>query len=166
MVASRYVLRVGAQIVGEAEPVLPIYIDAKGALGIHPEAIVISPNGKELGVVSHGTGASGMNRFDLRVISVKSLVSQTYNDSGFAHHKKGEYARAAELFHKAIAAEPNNKVARYNYACALAKLKHPGTQVALLAAITVGGDKVKSRASKDPDFVDVKNEPWFDLLVK
>jgi hypothetical protein len=160
------VLRAGAQIIGEPEPVLPVYLEAKNVLGMHAEALALSPDGKYLGVISHGSGGEGNNQFDLRVIALPSLVGQVFNDTALAHHKKGEYQRSAELFHKAIAADPANTLAPYNYACALAKLKHPGTEAALKAAIALGGDKVKAKAAKDSDFADVKNEAWFAPLLK
>jgi hypothetical protein len=36
----------------------------------------------------------------------------------------------------------------------------------LKAAIAAGGDKVKTKAAKDSDFADVKNEAWFAPLLK
>jgi len=160
------VLRAGAQVIGEPEPVLPVYLEAKDVIGMHAEALAISPDGKYLGVISHGAGGEGNNQFGLRVIAVTTLVGQVYNDTALVHHKKGEYQRAAELFHKAVAADPANSLAPYNYACALAKLKHPSTEAALKAAIAAGGDKVKAKAAKDSDFADVKNEAWFAPLIK
>ena len=160
------VLRAGAQIIGEAEPILPVYLEAKSVLGMHAEALSISPDGKYLGVVSHGSGGEGNDQFDLRVIAIPSLVGQVYNDTGLAHHKKGDYQRAAELFHEAVAADPSNTLAPYNYACALARLKHPDTEAALKAAIDAGGAKVKAKAAKDSDFANVKTEAWFSALTK
>jgi len=159
------ILRAGAVIKGE-KPILPVYVESKGVLGIHPEAIAISPDGKFLGVVTHGAGGEGNDRFDLKILSVASLAGQVYNDTALSHHKKGDYQRAAELFHKATAADPDNTLAPYNYACALAKLKHPGTEAALKAAIAVGGAKVKAKAAKDSDFADVKDAAWFAPLLK
>jgi len=158
------ILRAGAVIKGE-KPILPVYVETKGVLGIHPEAIAISPDGKFLGVVTHGAGGEGNDRFDLKILSVASLAGQVYNDTALSHHKKGDYQRAAELFHKATAADPDNTLAPYNYACALAKLKHPGTEAALKAAIAVGGAKVKAKAAKDSDFADVKDAAWFAPLL-
>jgi hypothetical protein len=160
------VLRAGAQVIGEAEPVLPIYLEAKDVIGMHAEALAISPDGKYLGVISHGSGGEGNNQFDLRVLAIATLVGQVYNDTALVHHKKGEYQRAAELFHKAVAADPANSLAPYNYACALAKLNHPSTEAALKAAIAAGGDKVKAKAAKDADFADVKGQAWFSSLLK
>jgi len=160
------VLRAGAQIIGEPEPVWPVYLAAKDVISMHAETVAISPDGQFLGVISHGAGGEGNNQFELRVIAVPSLVGQTYNDTALVHHKRGDYVRAAALFHKAVAADPANRLAPYNYACALAKLKRPETEGALKAAIAVGGSQVKAKAAKDSDFADVKNELWFAALSK
>jgi hypothetical protein len=114
---------------------------------MHPEAIAVSRNGKWLGVVAHSIGGVGDSQYDVRIIAVTTLVSQVYNDTGFAHHKKGDFALSAQLFHRALTVNPQNKLAFYNYACALAKQTAPGVEAALKAAIQVGGNSVKKRSA-------------------
>jgi hypothetical protein len=160
------ILRVGAQLNGETAPILPVYVASIGATSMHPELIAISPNGTYLGVVSHGTAGAGTGFFELRVLAISSLVGQVYNDTGFSHHQASEYSRAAKLFHEAAVADPKSTLASYNYACALARLEHPGTEDALKAAIAVGGDKVRVKAAHDADFAQVKTAPWFAALVR
>jgi len=126
----------------------------------------LSPDGKWLGVIAHSSGGAGANKFDLRILAVPTFVGQIYNDAGFSHHKKGQFDRSAQLFHQALTANPENKIAYYNYACALAKQQSPGTEAALKAAIDVGGPAVKKRAVKDSDFASVVTADWFVALTK
>jgi len=162
---STCVFRAGAVVKGE-EADFPFYAESKDVLGVHAEAYALSPDSKWLGVIAHSAGGSGSNKFELRILSVTAFAAQIYNDAGFAHHKKGEFERSALLFHKAATADPTHKLAAYNYACALGRLKHPGTEAALKAASAVGGDKVKPRAAKDSDFASVNAEDWFIALTK
>ncbi len=162
---SSCIFRAGANIKSESA-IYPFYAEQKDVLGVHAEAYAPSPDGKWLGVIAHGAGGSGSNKFELRIMALSTFVAQIYNDAGFAHHKKGEFERSALLFHKASAVEPTHKMATYNYACALGRLKQPGTEAALKADIAVGGDAVKSRAAKDSDFAGVKGESWSVALSK
>ncbi len=159
-------LRSGAKVNGAASASYPAYVETKGALGMHAESLSISPNGKWIGLVTHSSSGEGTDKFELRALAVTSVVAQTFNDAGFAHHKKGEYSESAALFHKAAAVEPQSKLATYNYACALGRLKHAGTEAALKTAIEVGGDAVKKRAAKDADLAAVATEPWFLTLTQ
>jgi len=162
---STCVLRAGASIKGE-EAIYPIFVEAKNMLGMHAEAIALSPDAKWLSVIAHSAGGEGGNRFDLRIVAVTTFVGQIYNDTGFAHHKKGQFERSAQLFHQALTVDPQNKLAFYNYACALGKQQAPGTEAALKAAIDVGGAAVKKRAAKDTDFAPVATADWFVALTR
>jgi len=162
---STCVFRAGAAIGGEAA-IYPFYAESKDVLGVHAEAFALSPDGKWLGVIAHAAGGAGSNKFELRSMALTAFVAQIYNDSGMLHHKQSEFERSALLFHKATIVDPTHKLAAYNYACALGRLKHPGTEAALKAAIAVGGDAVKPRATKDSDFALVKTEDWFMALTK
>jgi tetratricopeptide (TPR) repeat protein len=162
---SSCVLRAGATIKDD-EAVYPVFVEAKGMLGIHAEVMALSPDAKWLGVIAHSAGGEGSNRFDLRIVAVTTFVGQIYNDAGFAHHKKGQFERSAQLFRQALTADPQNKLAFYNYACALGKQQAPGTEAALKAAIDVGGVAVKKRAAKDTDFALVATADWFVALTR
>ena len=162
---STCVLRAGATIKGE-EASYPVFVEAKNMLGMHAEAIALSPDAKWLGVIAHSAGGEGGNRFDLRIVAVTTFVGQIYNDAGFVHHKKGQFERSAQLFRLALTADPQNKLAFYNYACALGKQQAPGTEAALKAAIDVGGVTVKKRAAKDTDFAPVATADWFVALTR
>lgn len=162
---SSCVFRAGATIKGE-DAIYPIFVEVKDMLSMHAESIALSPDGKWLGVISHSSGGAGANKFDLRIVAVPTFVSQIYNDAGLLHHKKGQFERSAQLFHQALTANPENKLAFYNYACALGEQQSPGTEAALKAAIDVGGPAVKKRAVKDSDFAAVATANWFVALTK
>jgi hypothetical protein len=159
------VLRVGGQVKGEEKPVWPIVVRAKGMFEIHPEAIALSPDGKYVGVVSHAFAGEFSDTFAVRIVPVASFVGRVFNDTGFAQHKKGSYARSAELFGKAAAADPESKLAPYNRACALAKLNDPLAKDALAQAIALDPG-VKQKAAKDTDFDGVRAQPWFIELTR
>jgi tetratricopeptide (TPR) repeat protein len=53
---------------------------------------------------------------------VLALLAADPNADGFALYKKGEYAKAHDLFKKAVAADPKNPWARINHARTLAVL--------------------------------------------
>jgi hypothetical protein len=93
------------------------------------------------------------------------IAASIYNDTGFRAHQKGDFARSASLFAKAVAADPSHKLAQYNHACALAQLGDPKAKDALAAAIAKDAS-VKTRARTDKDFAKVRSEAWFVDLVR
>lgn len=129
------------------------------------DGVTISPNGNQLGVVAHGAGGEGNNKFELRVVAVRNFIGQIYSDIGMSQHKKKDYKASAQYFERATLADPGLSIARYNYACALAQQKHPDTEQALKAAIDAAGPSVKLRAVKDADFAGVAAEAWFVALT-
>ena len=162
---SKCIFRLGGKD-KEGEFYYPMYIEIKDVLGIHPDAVALSPDEKFLGVIAHGSGGEGVDKFELRVVTTRNFVAQIYNDLGMSHHKKKDFEKSAHYFHNAMQADPSLKLAHYNYACALALLKHPDTEKALKSAIDVGGPTVKARAAKDSDFAAVASETWFKALTQ
>jgi hypothetical protein len=177
VVAPAFV-KVGGSMDGEP-PVYPVtlvpepYRDDKGRVThgsmVHfavMNGMSLSPDGAEIGMVAHFFACEWCDDWAIRRMPVAALASVIYNDLGYRHHQRGEWERAAELFAKAAAADPNAKLPPYNLACALARRKDPGAEKALRVAILRGGDDVKARATKDPDFVEVREEVWFRALVR
>jgi hypothetical protein len=164
--ADRAKLKAGAKVRGEPKLVSPIEIaGGEYFYTIHPEAISISPDGKYLGVISHAFAGEFSDTFEIRIVPVAEVAGQAYNNTGLELHKKGEHAKAAALFYKAAYANPESKVAMYNLACALARLKDPATEKALSLAIAKGGDETKKKALKDADFDLVRGEAWFTTVL-
>lgn len=108
------VLRVGARVKGAAKPVLPIVIRPKGELLVHLEAIALSPDARHLAVLSHAFAGEFTDAFEIRIAEVAELAGRAYSETGFAERRKGSYARSAELFRKAAAADPKNRPAPHN----------------------------------------------------
>lgn len=162
------VLKVGGRVKGEAAS-YPIQLSQKDGSGyhdrIHVETIAISRDGKTLGVVAHAFAGEFSDAFPMALMSTAELAGHAFNDAGYARHKKGEYARAAELFAKATLANPDAKLPRYNLACAYARLGDPRAKEALTRAIEQSPD-AKKKAMTDPDFESVRSEPWFKELVR
>ena len=129
--------------------------------------MALSPDGKELGVVAHFHACEYCESFEVKRIPLTLLAASVYNDTGFRAHQKGDFARSAALFEKAVAADASHKIAQYNYACALAQLGADATKTrAALAAAIAKDPTAKSRARTDKDFAKVKSEPWFADLVR
>jgi hypothetical protein len=176
-VVSPAFVKVGGSIEGES-PVYPValvpepYRDGNGRV-THGSMVYfavmngmsLSPDGAEIGMVAHFFACEWCDDWAVRRMPVGALASVIYNDLGYRHHQHGEWARAAELFAKAAAADPTPKLPPYNLACALARRKDPGAEKALRVAIARGGEEVKARAEKDPDFAEVREEAWFRALV-
>lgn len=161
------VLQVGGAVDGEA-PVFPVRLTPTDKLAYHTTIandLALSSDGKELGIVAHFFCMEWCDDFRVARMTTASFASLVYNDTGFRHHKKGEYARAAELFLKAAAADPSAKLPAYNLACAWARISDPRVSDALAVAIA-RDPAAKERARKDEDFASVRDAAWFQAAVR
>jgi hypothetical protein len=162
------VVEVGARVPGEP-PSLPIKLvmSKQGCFAEeHPELIAVSPDGKHIGAIAHGFAGEWFEDYPMGIAGVAAVAEGAFNNAGLVHHRKGEYARGAQLFQKAARADPTSKAAAYNLACALARLGDAGAEAALARAIALGGEETRQKARKDPDFAAVSAKPWFTALVK
>lgn len=121
----------------------------------------VSPSGEEVVFLIYAAASSHVSFVRPNRMRAVSLAALVFNDTGMVHHKKKEWARSAELFTRAVYADPSKELFAYNLACALAEQKDPRAEAALRHAIAVGGPAVKQRALADADFAGVKNEAWF-----
>jgi hypothetical protein len=162
------VLRVGGRLTGEA-PVFHVSLSDASAGGyrdrIHPETISLSPDGEYLGVIAHAFAGEYSDSFPMVVVPVGELAAHVYNDTGLVHHKRGDFAGAAELFRRATFANPGFALATYNLACADARLGSAETEAALTLAIARGGEDARKRAATDTDLDGVRGAPWFQQLM-
>lgn len=166
-------VKLGAQIPGES-PVWVFFPKRPPECTKTPEmcmeaqvnGISLSPKSDELAVFvytrlpSHGSIIRGER------IDVADFSSRVFNDTGLAHHRKKEWAKAIELFTRAVYADPRRELPAYNLACALARAGDPRAEEALRYAITLGGDTVRARAAKERDFEGVRSTPWYGALTK
>ncbi len=163
------VVKVGGAVDGE-QPVYPVVLQPKaiGAGVTHHTSwtndLSISPDGTELGVVGGFFCAEWCDDFVVYRNGTAAFASLVYNDTGFRHHQKGEYARAADLFLAATFADPKAKLPPYNLACAWARLGDERAKDALAVAIE-RDPTAKARAAKDADFERVKSSPWFVAMI-
>jgi tetratricopeptide (TPR) repeat protein len=164
-------VEVGARVPGESAtyPIKLAMPEPKDGLcygSVHPEVVAVSPDGKYIGAIAHGFAAEWTNDYPMAIATVASVAESAFDDAGLAHHQKGDYAKAAELFEKAARADPTSKDAAFNLACALARLGDARVEAALADAIKRGGADAKKKAQKDADFDGVRTKPWFTALTK
>ena len=164
------VVRVGGSVSGEPA-VYPVTLASASANKLAPphfaamNGMAVSPDGKDLGMVATFFACEYCDSFAVKRLPLASLASSIYNDTGFRHHQKGDFAKSSALFEKAATADPTAKLPAYNLACALAQLGDARTERALAAAIQKD-PSAKARAKTDKDFAKVKDEPWFAALVR
>jgi hypothetical protein len=159
-------LRVGARVRAAKQAAWPIRISARNAdYTIHPEAIALSPDARELAVLSHEFGGEYSDHFELRFVETRALASQAYNVGGLELHRAGAYAKAAELFRDAAALDPNSALPLYNLACALTRLGDPQARPTLERAIARGGEAIRQKALHDPDF-DAVRTGWLAEVLR
>jgi hypothetical protein len=165
---SPAVVKLGGAVGGEA-PVHPITLASPGTAGPPHFAVMngmtLSPDGSELGMVAHFFCGEYCDTFANKRITLRTLAALVYNDTGHRFHQKGDFSRAADLFQKAVAADPDAKLPAYNLACAWARLKDGRAKDALFHAIA-RDPNAKNRAKTDKDFDNVRGEAWFSELVR
>jgi len=162
-------LRVGGSLADEGA-VFPIVVKPSHSV-IDPatteaDLVALSPDGSELGVIARTMCGEWCNPKGMTRMPVTLFAARVYNDTAFVHHKRGDYAKAAELFAKASAANPDESLFPYNLACAYARLGDPRADAALARAIALGGEAIKKRATGDADFDTVRALPWFQASVR
>jgi hypothetical protein len=118
----------------------------------------VSADGKDLGLVAMASGSMWYEAAKSTRIGVSRFASQVYAGTAKAAVERSAFARAAELYGKAAAAEPAAWELSYEQAAAYARLHDARAEAALARAIQVGGAKARARAKADPVFA---QEPWF-----
>jgi hypothetical protein len=173
---SQPLVRIGGAVDGEP-PVYPLSYSAPhrimtpATLGEIPfgvtelNALVLSPDGTEVGIVVHAFCMEWCDDFQVVRMPAARLASLVYNDTGFRALEKGKLERAVDLFTRAAYVDPTRELPAYNLACAYARLKDARAEAALDLAIKRGGDAVRARAVKDQDFETVHTAPWFVKLT-
>lgn len=163
-------LKVGGRV-GSEEPVYSTTLSVKAP---HPSmtyggawnAILGSPKEGELAFIGHFFCMEWCNDIVVARLTHGELASLVYNDTGFRHHQKKDFAGSRDLFLKATWANPRAPLPPYNLACAYARLNDKDNAGrALRLAIAVDGERVKARAKKDADFATVAKDEWFKKLT-
>lgn len=156
-------VRLGGRV-GTEPPVYPVLVDHPLPGSPHHrswvEALALSPDARELGLVAGFFCMEWCNDFEVRRWPVVRLAARIFNDTAVRHHSAKDYAGSAALFFKATQADPSFPLAAYNLACAYARLRDAKAQSALERAVALD-PSARARAMKDPDFDAVRTEPWF-----
>lgn len=141
---------------------------AKGEIPFHVNelnALALSPDGTELGLVTHAYCMEWCDHFQVVRMPAARFASLVYNDAGYRAYTKNQLDRAAELFVRAAFVDPTRELPAYNLACVYARKNDPRAEAALALAVTRGGDAIRDRAARDKDFDTVRAEPWFTRLT-
>lgn len=157
-------VKVGGSVGGEP-PVHPITLRSNPVPAAPPHfavlnSLAIAPDGSDLGMLGHFFACEYCDSFVAKRLPVRTFASLVYNETGYRHHQKKGYARAAELFAKAVSADPEAKLPPYNLACAWARLGDARAKEALAYAME-RDPTARARAQSDEDFASVRGEPWF-----
>jgi hypothetical protein len=154
-------LRIGAEVDSRV-PVYPVNITDEGYRKIWPELIALSPDARQLGIVSHAHEAQGaLDSWRLEIVEARELVAAAYNGAGLLLAHNDLHDEAVPMFHRAAHATRLDPWPMYNLACALARLKASGTRAALERAVASGGAAVRQKLATDPDLESVRGEAWF-----
>ncbi len=173
MTESSSVLKVGGHYAKE-EPVFSLSLSEKPKSpmpGVLFDAVwnAVIPNqaNDELALMGHFFCMEWCNELTITRVRYDEIASLVFNDTGFRHHQKKDYAGSRDLFLKATWANPRAPLPPYNLACAYALLGDAtNAEKALKLAIALAGDKVKARAKKDTDFKSVLSASWFKALTE
>ncbi len=173
---SQPLVKLGGAALGEA-PVYPLTYSPPHRPLVPPSAgeipfnvtelnaLALSPDGTELGIVIHANCMEYCDDFQIVRMPVSRFASLVYNDTGYRALQQDKLDRAADLFLRAAFIDPTRELPAYNLACAYARLNDPRAEAALDLAIQRGGDAVRARAPKDKDFASVRSAPWFTKLT-
>lgn len=128
--------------------------------------LALSPDGTEIGIVTHTNCMEWCDIFDVVRMPVDRFAAGIYNDAGFASYKAKDLESARDLFLRAAYLDPTRDLPAYNLACVYAR-QHDAShaEAALKLAIGRGGPAVKTRARIDKDFAEMKDQAWFTTLV-
>lgn len=165
-------LRIGGTLKGDKVIVLPVGVRVEAPIAGAPydgewNAIVPNPENTELAFMGHFRCMEWCNDMVIVRMTYGKIASLIFNERGFAHHKKKDFAASRDLFLKATWANPKAPLPPYNLACAYALLKDEvNAAKALKLALAVAGESVKARAKKDADFRDVLSAKWFQDLTR
>ena len=160
-------VKVGGRL--EEETTVFVYFPPRPELCAHPtacfemqmNALMLSPDEREFGVLTYTRHSSHGSTIVATRLGTDAFAAMVLNATGHTHHQRGNYARAAALFTRAVYADPTKEVYAYNLACALARQADDRARHALAYAYRLGGAKLEERARKDADFAAVKDKDWF-----
>jgi len=164
-------LKIGGRVAG-GEPVFPLTLAMRGAsadtsYAAALNAVVPSPDGRELAFVAHFYCGEWCNEAGIARVSLPRLASLVYHDTALRRQRGGRLEEARELLLKATWADPTFVVAAYNLACTSARLgDEPGAERALRLATALGQDRVRERARNDPDLKPLAKSSWFVALTR
>jgi hypothetical protein len=166
-------VQIGARLAGES-PVFVVHPPLAEACRSLPSTctlvqlngIAASPTGDALGYVTFVALPSHGSAYSPGRIPADVFAGRVFNDTGMLHHQKKEWPRAAELFTRAVYADPSQELFAYNLACALAEQRDARAGHALRHALSLNRAAVKKRAAADPDFNAVRTAPWFEAALE
>jgi tetratricopeptide (TPR) repeat protein len=117
-----------------------------------------------------GEYCKAIESFDKAIMHRSGLRDQAYSkawyNKGITLYKLGEYKKAIESINESIKIDHNDPDSWYNRACFKVKTNQIEDGLSdLEQAIKLGGEKYIKKATEDPDFETVKNDPHFKKLT-
>lgn len=163
-------LRLGAHFDGErrvffrsiTEPELGDYF---ADYDIFPAAIIPSPDGSKLAVLSHAFAGEYSDTIRLTVEDSAHFAFDAYHRSGQQFLKNRDPAAASRL-ELATRLEPDAWRAFHDLAAAYAQTDRlDDAKDALTRSIALGGAKAIKKAKRDENLAEAREQPWFEALL-
>jgi hypothetical protein len=118
------------------------------------------------------TRAGGFPRTALELAATcavtRHTIAEAFNEGGLVRHRAGDFAASAASFEQAVIADPSYLEARFNFACALARLGNPRAAIAeigFLASARRLAQPWLQRVATEPDLESVRGDTTLQEYV-
>lgn len=88
-------------------------------------------------------------------------IAAAFNEGGLARHRTGDFVASSSSFAQAVIADPSFLAARFNYACALARLGKREAAISEIGTIAMAGPLARRwlrRVATDPDLESIRDD--------
>lgn len=96
-----------------------------------------------------------------RCTVTRHAIAEAFNVGGLVRHGAGDFAASSASFAQAVVADPSYLAARFNYACALARLGQRVAAIDEIGAIASAGPLARRwlrRVATDPDLASIRDD--------
>lgn len=98
----------------------------------------------------------------------RHTIAEAFNEGGLVRHRAGDFAASAASFEQAVIADPSYLEARFNFACALARLGNPRAAIAEIGSLASAQRLAQpwlQRVATEPDLESVRGDATLQEYV-